>query len=110
MINWTITNLESDSESGGVSFAYWRAECNETGAFLNGATHFVPQHESGSFVSYADLTEEVILNWVFNIIDKTRYENEVIRRSQQVSQTKTNGLPWAASQAAPDASQATPEE
>lgn len=104
-IAWHIERLDCipQTEAGQqnyVSVAYWR--CNGTlGEYIGtnyGSTSF-PVEQVTEFKVYEDLTEEEVLDWVWeNGVNKTSVENAV---KQQINAQKTPPiitppLPWRA--------------
>lgn len=95
---WTIENLEyTNDEFKGVSVAHWRVIAEEGGYVDSayGSVSFIPNHANPNYVAYEELTEGVVLGWVWGIVVKTEIEANLAQnlRDQQTPPTLT-GLPW----------------
>lgn len=90
---------------------YWECtgtdEDGDTGTF-HGATPFKAQDVDGDgFITYADLTEEIILGWVQSIVTggyKDHVDEQIMK---QINETKnpvvevTDNFPWSTTESAP---------
>ena len=89
--NWKLTGTDEDGISG----------------IFNGATPFTPQDLNGDgFVDYHDLTEELVLGWVKNVVSgssSTSYWDHInMQITKEIEVKKYNrvtvsdvDLPWA---------------
>lgn len=92
--------MERLVSDGGVIVVNW--SCTAAGggksSFYGGATQFVaPDPSSPSFVPYDQLTEEVVLGWVFVALgdEKEVIEAERIAKvEKQLYPAVESGLPW----------------
>lgn len=95
--NWTIAQLERQTDTGGVIVAHWRvsAEDGDYTASAYGTAGFTPDPDAPDFVPYADLTEADVLAWVWDSVDKTETEANLAQQieDQKAPKTKT-GVPW----------------
>jgi hypothetical protein len=74
---WLISQLEyNNDEYGGVIVAHWRCESTDENfrASRYGMETFTPDPEDPNFVLISDLTEEMVLNWVWGAVDKAAIE------------------------------------
>ena len=65
-IKWSISTLESDSNTGGVITAHWRAtdsDGDHSGSSY-GTCGFTPDASADGYVAYDSLTEEEVIGWV----------------------------------------------
>lgn len=97
---WSITNMEHLVSDGGVIVVNW--SCTAAGggksAFYGGATKFEPDPSAPGYVPYADLTEEMVLGWVFAALgdEKEVIEAERIAKvEKQLHPVVESGLPWS---------------
>lgn len=80
MATWTISTLEHNTADGGVIVAHWRVNDSETvgddtySATAYGTCSFTPDASSPDYVPYADLTEEMVLGWVWETVDQEATE------------------------------------
>lgn len=97
--NWTIAQLERQTDTGGVITAHWRvsAQDGEYTASAYGSASFTPDPTAPDFVPYADLTEADVLGWVWGQedFDKDAMEANLARRIEDQKAPKTEtGIPW----------------
>ena len=83
MINWKITNVEYAPSYEGlenvVANVHWYATCSQDGkgGYSYGNSRLNLETLSGdSFVNFDDLTEEVLLGWVFDQLGEQKGEVE----------------------------------
>lgn len=97
MFEWIITNLKRIDETGSVVTASWRCVYtidNET-AESSGDVRLNQNEIDENFISYADLTESVILNWVYEIVHKDSIESMLEQVVIERNMPETiEGLPW----------------
>lgn len=91
MIVWSIENMLRDNATGFVLSVDWKAE------FVDGDKR-VTKTDVCNFIfdgvvpiSYDDLTEETVLSWVFNNVDKSGIEAELTELGAKIP---ASGLPW----------------
>lgn len=89
--NWKLTGTDEDGNFG----------------IFNGATPFTPQDLNGDgFVDYHDLTEELVLDWVKDVVSGSSPTNYMNHINQQIQKEINNkkyaridvtavDLPWA---------------
>jgi len=103
-VTWTISTLERNTDDG-VVVAHWRASDSEVvGTGDDAVTHsgssygtcsFTPDAEAEGYVTYADLTEEVVVGWVQAEVDVESIEAGI---AAQIAESKAPaisvGTPW----------------
>jgi len=104
MANWTISTMEHNTADGGVIVAHWRVNEEETVgdntfyATAYGTQSFTYDASSPDFVPYADLTEAVVLQWVFDAMgadEVTRIQDSLTAKiAEQKNPTTEAGVPW----------------
>ena len=101
MATWTISTLEHNTADGGVIVAHWRVNDEETvgeetySASAYGTVGFTPDASADDFVPYADLTESVVLGWVWDSMDKDAVEASLTAKiEEQKAPTTETGVPW----------------
>jgi hypothetical protein len=95
--NWTIPTLERHTADGFVYTAHWRctATDGDFSASSYGTAGFSQDPEAESFVPYEDLTEEMVLGWLFNSIDKDATEAALAAKIEaDKNPTTASGTPW----------------
>ena len=96
-IKWSIPTLERHTADGFVYTAHWRctATDGEFSASSYGTAGFSQDPEAESFVPYEDLTEEMVLGWLFNSIDKDATEEALQAKIEADKHpTSATGVPW----------------
>jgi hypothetical protein len=96
-ITWIIAQLDRQTETGGVVTAHWRAEAvdGDFSAYAYGTVGFTPDPTAPDFKPFEDLTEAVVLSWVWGSVDKDA--TEAVLEGQLEAQkfpTVVSGLPW----------------
>tara|TARA_R100001463_G_scaffold17953_1_gene45268 strand:+ start:291 stop:629 length:339 start_codon:yes stop_codon:yes gene_type:complete len=108
--NWAIPTTEYDLKpadmDGAIIVAHWRCNAEQTeGTGDDAVTHrsssygtcgFTPDPSSSDYTPYADVTEEMVKNWVFaNGVDKDAVEaNLQIAIDNLVNPPTASGVPW----------------
>lgn len=101
--NWTIAGIKSLSNNGlVVKVTYiFKAEQDNINDRKVGDLSFTGQTNDPGFVPFDQLTEEIVLGWVYNKLgtQKTEIENEVIGRvTQRLNEVQNNPykneIPW----------------
>jgi hypothetical protein len=97
--NWTIGNLEYNNDSDkGVVIAHWRCTGvdGEYSASAYSTQSFTPDSSADGYVAYADLTEEMVIGWVQNAVDKDATEASIASKIESQKNPATlSGMPWA---------------
>ena len=97
---WTIANLEYNNDADqGVVVAHWRVTGTDGdhSASAYGTQSFTPDPTADGYVAYADLTEEMVIGWVQNAVDKDATEASIAAKIEaQKAPATLSGLPWAA--------------
>jgi hypothetical protein len=98
-INWQVQNMTRDLSNGFVINVAWACTASQdsASAFHGGTTVYT--QESDSFIPYEDLTEEIVLGWVYEALGDQKAEIEAsltAKVEKQLNPVSANGLPWAA--------------
>lgn len=97
---WKITELERLTNNSGVIRAHWRLELQdaEYSASAYGDQVFQPDPNDENFIPFADLTEEIVLDWVKTALGTERVDALLAALEKQIQEQKTpsvqTGLPW----------------
>jgi hypothetical protein len=108
---WSVTNMQHTDADGGVFLVYWSMVAASDGtpsytASEGGKLRCEPDPTSPDYVAYADLTEEIVLGWVYNSLiegeetpeeAKARVEaNRTAKVQGQIDRanTQASGVPW----------------
>lgn len=104
MANWHISTLEHNTADGGVIVAHWRVNEEETvgedtfSASAYGTCSFTYDASSPDFVPYDQLTEQVVLQWVWDEmgVDEVVRIQESLHSNieEQKNPTTEDGVPW----------------
>jgi hypothetical protein len=101
MTTWTIATLERDLQpadmDGAVVVAHWRVSevDGDYSASAYGTVGFTPDPTAPGYVPYADLTEEVVLGWVWESVDQAATEAALAAKIEAEKNPVTaDGVPW----------------
>ena len=105
MANWTIANLERNTDDGGVVVAHWRVTETEVvgegddavtySASSYGTVGFTPDASADGFISFDNLTEADVLGWVYAEVDQAETEAALDANiAEQKTPATTDGVPW----------------
>ena len=105
MANWTIANLERNTDDGGVTVAHWRAIETEVvgegddavtySASSYGTVGFTPDADADGFIAFDSLTEADVLGWVYEEVDQAETEAALAADiAGQKTPVTTDGVPW----------------
>jgi len=91
---WTITQLDRQTSNGFVTTAHWTASAVD--GEYSASTYATCSWANGTPTTpYADLTEETVLGWVWETVNKA--ETEASLQSQidlQKNPVTETGVPW----------------
>jgi hypothetical protein len=95
---WAIANLERETEDGFVMTAHYVVDAND-GTYSSGAYGSVGFQRPNNLIPFADLTEELVVDWVKEALggDDKVAEIEAALQAQldeQRNPTKAAGVPW----------------
>lgn len=98
-LTWTIQNLTRDLSNGFVFQASWgcTAQQDSASAFHGGVTTFTVTPDDSDFIPYENLTEALILGWVWEELGDQKAEIEAAltaKVEKQLHPTTANGVPW----------------
>ena len=97
MIDWTITNMERDASTGGVSIVNWKASAviQAEEIISAGKVHLTPDPTSPGFVAFEALTDDIVKGWVWGSVDKAAIEAGFGAELDITSAPNVAlGLPW----------------
>lgn len=114
---WKINDMKRDVATGGVDTVYWECHVQDDDhpdctAVEGGKLRLEPDASASDFVAYEDLTEAVVLGWVYNSLiegeetaDEAKARIEENRQGKVTAQVarktaEATGTPWAAAEAA----------
>jgi len=92
---WKVTQLKRKLDTGLVFNAFYEVSATdgEFSAETNGRVS-LGQPDSENFIPYEDLTESVVLNWVYEKVGK-EMENLLLENIEnQKNPKEASGLPW----------------
>jgi hypothetical protein len=100
MATWKINQVISNKGDGLVVKIYWSAALTD-GAFQASDFGAVDIERSQSFIDYPELTEKVILEWVFDKLGANKVSMIEDALSEKINSQKNQGvvigLPWLVS-------------
>lgn len=95
---WSVLDMVRETSSGGVKEVTWQCVAStDTGenAVEGGKLRCTPDASSDAFIAYEDLTEAVVLGWVYDsLIDEAAEETaaQAKARVEAVRVSKAEGL------------------
>ena len=93
-ITWTINNLERQTSDGLVTVVHWGASAVD-GDFSASIVNTQALERGESFVNYDTLTQETVLGWLWQKVDKEAVEAALTAQiNAQKAPVSANGLPW----------------
>ena len=95
MINWTISTMEREVSNGFVITAHWQATATD-GDYTASTYSTCSWAEGTPTVPYADLTQETVLGWVWESVDKQATEDALAANiALQKNPVTATGTPWS---------------
>jgi len=96
--NWSIETMERQPNNGLVTKIKWTVTCIEDMEFSN-TNGIIELQKNDTFIPFDQLTEEIVLNWVWGQIDKDKIESELKvivndKINNKNNSTILTGLPW----------------
>ena len=93
-VNWTISTLDRKTADGFVTTAHWQATAVD-------GEHTASIYSTCSWADgtvntpYADLTQETVLAWVWESVDKQATEDALAAQiALQKNPVQASGTPW----------------
>lgn len=94
MTNWTISTLDREVSNGFVTTAHWTATATD-GDYTASIYSTCSWADGTPTVPYANLTQETVLNWVWESVDKQATEDALAANiALQKNPTQASGTPW----------------
>jgi hypothetical protein len=91
---WTIETLDREVSNGFVTTAHWRATAidgDDSASIYNTCSW----SEGTPTIPYANLTEAIVLNWVWESVDKTATESSLAAQIALLKNpVQATGTPW----------------
>jgi len=113
---WKVNNMVHNTDNGGVITVYWecvaQADTGESAveggesAVEGGKLRLEPDSSSPDYVAYEDLTEEIVLGWVYNSLKEGEETAEEAKARIEANRTgkvqgqidrkasQASGTPW----------------
>jgi hypothetical protein len=91
---WTVSQLDRNAADGFVTTAHW--QCTATDGEYSASVYASCGFDGELSVPYEGLTEETVLGWVWEKVDKEVTEADVAGLLEAKKNPVTaTGLPWA---------------
>ena len=105
---WTVVQMERNASDDGVIVAHWRAsDLEESGSGDDVVSHygssygtsgFTPNPESESWVAFADITEEMAIQWCKDSMGEEQVTSLEASIASQIAESKAPSVvaevPW----------------
>lgn len=102
-LTWAVNNMTRVLNDGYVVVVDWSCTASAPGvqsAFYGGQTRYENNPDQPGFIPYDQLTQEIVLGWVFDSLGpEKKAEIEADRTAKvekQLHPVTGQGLPWAA--------------
>ena len=93
-IVWNIVDLERETADGLVKTIHWNATAVD-GDYSASIVNTQALERGDSFVNYNTLTQETVLGWLWQKVDKDTVEAALTAQIEaQKAPVMANGLPW----------------
>tara|TARA_R110000782_G_scaffold267439_1_gene362862 strand:+ start:181 stop:543 length:363 start_codon:yes stop_codon:yes gene_type:complete len=109
---WSVTNMQHTDANGGVFLVYWSmvSASDSTPSYTaseGGKLRCEPDDSSPTYIPYADLTEDIVLGWVYKSLiagDETAVEAKArieedrtakVQKQIDAATTTASGVPWS---------------
>jgi len=93
MISWKITNLDRKTADGFVTTAHWTATAVD--GEHTASVYATVSWDGEPSVAYDQLTEETVLGWVWQSVDKEATEASLAAQiAEKKAPSKATGVPW----------------
>jgi hypothetical protein len=90
---WTVSQLDRNSADGFVTTAHW--QCTATDGEYSASVYASCGFDGELSVAYDSLTEEAVLAWVWESVDKEATEAAVLAQIEaQKNPVTETGVPW----------------
>jgi hypothetical protein len=99
-LTWAVNNMTRVVDDGFVVVVDWSCTASATGvngAFYGGQTTYKNDPSEPSFIPYDQLTQEIVLGWVYAALGDQKAEIETTltaKVQKQLNPTTANGVPW----------------
>ena len=91
---WTISQLDRQTSDGFVTTAHWQCTAQD-GEFSGRVYSTCSWPEGQPVIPYADLTQETVLGWIWESVDKDATEAAVAAQIEaQKNPVTATGVPW----------------
>jgi hypothetical protein len=95
MTNWAISTLERETSNGFVTTAHWQATAVD-GEYSASIYSTCSWADGTPTIPYADLTQETVLGWVWESVDKQATEDALAAQiALQKNPVIASGTPWS---------------
>ena len=103
---WNIQNMKRNSDDNGVFNVVYTVhavdEDEKRISSINGSINLNPDSTSESFINYEDLSEDIVLNWVYDAVNRNQIETELQNKwntmypsASGITPSQLDGTPWA---------------
>ena len=105
---WIINDMKRNTTDDGVFEVFWTVWAvreEKYVAEINGSIELTPDPTSDSFIPYENLSQDNVISWVHENLDRTSIEQEATNKlntlhpivDEENVPLSSNGIPWASS-------------
>jgi hypothetical protein len=92
-MNWSIVQLDRKTADGFVTTAHWT--CTDTDGDFSANAYGTVGFSGDLVTPYENLTQEQVLGWVWEQIDKAEIEANLTKQIEaQKNPVSVTGVPW----------------
>jgi hypothetical protein len=101
-LTWAVNNMTRVINDGFVINVAWACTASAPGAggaFYGGTTTYENNPSEPGFIPYDQLTQEIVLGWVYDALGDQKAEieaNLTAKVEKQLNPVTANGMPWSA--------------
>jgi hypothetical protein len=94
MVTWNISQLDRQTSDGFVTTAHWQATATD-GDYSASVINTCSWSEGTPTIPYDNLTQEQVLGWVWESVDKDATESSLNAQIEaQKNPVSASGVPW----------------
>jgi len=104
---WEINDMKRNTSDDGVFKVFWTVWAVREEKYVtevNGVVELTPDPTSDSFIPYNDLTQDNVISWVQEVLDKDIIEQEAedklnrLHPDDSTPPPEVSGIPWSSAE------------
>ena len=100
MTTWKVVQMERNADDGGVTTVHWDVTevDGDYSSRVYSSQNFDYDASDANFVAYADLTEEIVIQWVKDDLGADEVTSLEVKLTADIAEQKApaqeSGVPW----------------